>query len=116
MRLLTFLVVIWAGSAAADTPVVTAVNASPSGDRWRFDVTVRHADTGWDHYADGWGVFDAEGAELGFRKLLHPHVKEQPFTRSLAGVELPSGTAEVWVKAHDLVHGWGDAVLVPLPN
>ena len=34
---------------------IEAVGASPAGNAWRIDVASRHPDTGWDHYADGWG-------------------------------------------------------------
>jgi hypothetical protein len=37
--------------------------------------------------------------------LLHPHEAEQPFTRSLSGVEIPEDVGEVEVRAHDNVHG-----------
>ena len=52
---------------------------------------------------------------LGERVLLHPHVDEQPFTRSLSGVTVPSGTEQVTVRAHDSVDGWGPEVTVVLP-
>ncbi|MEM9798044.1 MAG: hypothetical protein AAF919_16240 [Pseudomonadota bacterium] len=107
--------VLLASTALADSPVVEAVTATPGGDGWRFDVTVRHPDTGWDHYADGWSVFAMDGTELGHRKLLHPHETEQPFTRSLGGVDIPAGTAQVIVRAHDSVHGWGADFIVDLP-
>lgn len=75
---------------------------------WRFDVTVRHDDTGWDHYADEWQVIDAEtGDVLGTRELAHPHVDEQPFTRSRSGIEIPSDTSVVVVRAKCNVHGFG---------
>ncbi|MEL6583217.1 MAG: hypothetical protein AAFQ36_05245 [Pseudomonadota bacterium] len=99
----------------ADAPVVTDVRITIAGDTARFDVTVSHPDTGWSHYADVWEVLDAAGNRLGYRELFHPHVNEQPFTRSLSGVRLPDGTSEVFVRAHDSVHGWGEAVAVPLP-
>lgn len=70
-------------------------------------VAVRHDDTGWDHYADHWRVLDPDGKELGKRVLHHPHVEEQPFTRSLSGVTVPKGVSEVVVEAHDKVHGYG---------
>jgi hypothetical protein len=51
---------------------------------------------------------------LGTRTLLHPHETEQPFTRSLAGVRIPNEVAEVTVRAHDRVHGYGGReVVVP---
>jgi hypothetical protein len=101
--------------ALADMPVVEAVEARPGASGWTFSVTVRHADTGWDHYADGWSVLTPDGEELGHRTLHHPHVEEQPFTRSLSGVAVPEGLTEVILRAHDGVHGWGEAVRVTLP-
>ncbi|SEW30963.1 hypothetical protein SAMN04488515_2193 [Cognatiyoonia koreensis] len=95
-----------AAPAFAEPVTVLDVTATPSGDTWRFDVTVEHPDTGWDHYADGWRVEDADGNELGMRVLAHPHVNEQPFTRSLSGVVIPQDVNTVYVRARDLVDGW----------
>lgn len=81
-------------------------------DTYAFDVTVRHADEGWDHYADKWEVVGPDGSVLGTRKLLHPHVDEQPFTRSLADVKIPESIQEVTVRAHDSVHGYGGKTMV----
>ncbi len=77
--------------------------------RWRFHVTVRHADEGWDHYADKWDVVAPDGRLLGTRVLLHPHETEQPFTRSLGGVAIPAEIDRVMLRAHDSVHGYGGA-------
>lgn len=105
-----------AGAARADPPVIEKVNALQSASGWRFDVTIRHPDTGWDHYADGWRVLDMDGNELGLRVLVHPHETEQPFTRSLGGVQIPAGTRQVQVQARCLVDGWNDdTVTVALP-
>jgi hypothetical protein len=76
------------------------------GDTWTVETTLRHGDTGWEHYADIWRVVDETGKELGKRVLLHPHENEQPFTRSLNGMTIPPGTQIVYVEAHDNVHGW----------
>ena len=76
------------------------------GNRWSVNVTLQHADTGWDHYADGWRIVTADGTELGMRTLYHPHVNEQPFTRSLGGVIIPESVQTVYVEARDKVHGW----------
>lgn len=78
---------------------------------YRFDVTVRHADAGWEHYADRWQVLAPDGTVLGERVLLHPHDTEQPFTRSLDGVTIPRDIKKVTVRAHDGRHGWGGAEL-----
>lgn len=74
---------------------------------WVFEVTVQHEDTGWEHYADRWEVLTPEGQVLATRVLTHPHVNEQPFTRSQSGIVIPEGVTQVWVRAHDLVHGYG---------
>jgi len=74
---------------------------------YTFHVTVRHADKGWNHYADAWQVVLPDGTVAGTRELAHPHVDEQPFTRSLWGVKIPSGVEEVRVRARDKVHGFG---------
>ena len=87
---------------------VVGVEVTATGNgTFRFDVTVEHADTGWDHYADKWEVLTAEGTVLGMRTLHHPHVGEQPFTRSLSGVKIPATVAEVTLRAHDSVHAYG---------
>jgi hypothetical protein len=104
--------------ALADPPEIVAVDAERQGGFWRFDVTLRHPDTGWDHYADGWEILDADGTRLGFRELFHPHVNEQPFTRSLDGVAIPDGATGVTLRARCNVDGWADrtTVIVDLPG
>ncbi|MEM8728292.1 MAG: hypothetical protein AAGF79_00115 [Pseudomonadota bacterium] len=109
---LLLLLVVIAAPAAADDPVIEAVTAQDTGSGWTFDVTLSHPDTGWDHYADGWRVLSMEGEELGLRVLYHPHVNEQPFTRSLSGVEIPEGQTQVRVQARCIVHGWSDETYV----
>ena len=99
----------WALAGEADVVSAEAVR-SPDG-TWRFTVTVRHGDTGWDHYADAWEVLSPDGSVLGRRELLHPHVTEQPFTRSLSGVVVPEDVDRVTVRARDSVHGYGGATV-----
>lgn len=76
---------------------------------YSIDVTVQHADDGWDHYADGWSVSTPDGVELGYRVLHHPHVNEQPFSRTLGGLDIPDNVTHVTVRAHDSIHEWGGA-------
>ena len=95
----------WAGEA----DVVDARAEQSANGTWRFDVTVAHADEGWDHYADRWDVVAPDGTVIGSRTLHHPHVEEQPFTRSLSGVVIPDGVDRVTIRAHDNVHGLGGA-------
>ncbi|MEN8114058.1 MAG: hypothetical protein ABFS21_06685 [Actinomycetota bacterium] len=91
------------------------VEASTTG--YRVAATVRSADTGWEQYADAWEVRDESGAVLGTRVLAHPHVDEQPFTRSLDGVDIPPGTTSVEIAARDSVHGFcGDTLQVSVPE
>ncbi len=96
---------------AGDAEVID-VKITPEGaSTYRFDVTVRHPDTGWDHYADRWEVLDPEGNSLGVRVLAHPHVNEQPFTRSLGGIAIPDEVQEVTIRARDSVDGWGETTM-----
>ena len=92
---------------AGDAQVVGAKFKHLGGNEYRFDVTLQHKDTGWDHYANAWLVYDMEGNLLGERVLYHPHVNEQPFTRSLT-VSIPETINKVMIKAQDSVHGVND--------
>ena len=85
---------------------VVGVEATGDGDTYRFDVTVRSGDTGWDKYADRWEVRAPDGSVLGTRELAHPHETEQPFTRSLSGVAVAASIDRVVVAAHDSVLGF----------
>ncbi len=103
----------WAGEAD-----VVKATATRSGDgTYRFSVTVRHDDAGWEHYANIWHVLAPDGTVLGERVLLHPHDHEQPFTRGLSGVAIPDDISEVTIRAGDLVHELGGkTVTVTLPG
>ena len=90
--------------ALADPPTVDAVKI----DGTRVSVTLSHPDTGWDDYADGWRIEAEDGTVIGTRELLHPHVNEQPFTRSLTVTNLPDGP--LFVRARDNIGGWADEV------
>ncbi len=118
-----FAIVMLAGGAfyspaqAGEADVVGVSVTRDSQNTYRFSVTVAHGDSGWDHYADAWQVIGPDGAILGQRILAHPHENEQPFTRSLSGVEIPSNIESVTIRARDLVHGFGGAeVTVRLPG
>lgn len=105
MRMI-FAFALCATQSVADPVEITDITATPNGDSWRFDVTLRHPDTGWDHYADAWQVEDADGTVLGQRILAHPHVNEQPFTRSQSGIVIPAELTTVYLRARCLVDGW----------
>lgn len=105
------------GTADADVTFVSATQIGP--ETWSFSVTVAHPDTGWEDYADGWDVVLPNGtvakpdAESPFtRLLLHPHVEEQPFTRSQSNIVIPQDVTQVTVRAHDIVDGFGGREIV----
>ncbi len=116
MTLLTGATACWGTSATSGEVDVVSVDArQQSNGNWTFAVTLRHADEGWDHYADQWDVVGSDGTVFGKRVLLHPHVDEQPFTRSLSDVVIPDGVTEVTIRGRDKVHGYGGKELrIPL--
>ena len=105
MRYVLPLMAFLACPAQADPPVTKAAMAARTGTDWRFDVTLRHPDSGWGHYADGWEVLAPDGQSLALRVLLQPHEAEQPFTRSLGGVFVAAGLDHVIIRARCLVEG-----------
>lgn len=78
-----------------------------SKNTYTFSVTVLHEDTGWKHYATRWEILDADGSLLATRVLHHPHVNEQPFSRSLSGVYISNTIKQITVRAHDSIHKFG---------
>ncbi|MFW2382331.1 MAG: hypothetical protein ACN4GZ_11275 [Acidimicrobiales bacterium] len=113
----------------ADTPVTAAaqpgaecahvvdatIEAGSNG--FTIAATVASDDTGWEKYADAWQVWGPDGEVLGERILAHPHENEQPFTRSLSGVQIPGAVAEVTIAARDLIMGFcGDVLLIDVPH
>lgn len=99
--------------AFGDPALVVGAVATQTGGDWTFAVTIAHADTGWDDYADGWRVEHVDGTVLATRVLHHPHIDEQPFTRSLSGVELPEGMTQVMIRTRTNVEGWDGAAFGP---
>jgi hypothetical protein len=58
-----------------------------------------------------------DGSVFGERILFHDHATEQPFTRDLYGVKIPSTTRVVVVQARDKRFGYGGkTVEVALPG
>jgi hypothetical protein len=104
---------LWSGSSSvsADPAQVVAAELRLQNGIWHVSVTVRHADSGWDHYADAWRVLDRDGHVLGERILHHPHVEEQLFTRSLSGVVIPEDNRVVYIQARDNQSGWSPDTL-----
>ncbi len=103
--------------AYANEPTIKYVEASKESfwGKRDFFVSVRHDDTGGEHYADGFEILSVSGEIIRKRVLAHPHVDEQPVTRDARSVSLPDEATEVDVRAHDNVHGYGPKVRVPIP-
>lgn len=91
--------------------VIAAEATTTDGLTWRFAVTISSPYDSPDRYADAWRVLDTDGNELGVRVLGHDHANEQPFTRSLDGVEIPESVRRVIIEGRDLVNGWGGSTL-----
>jgi hypothetical protein len=109
MRLSPIIFALICGPAFADPVKIVSATAQANSGTWSFDVTLRHPDTGWDHYADAWEVLAPDGTSLGIRELAHPHEDEQPFTRSLSGIAIPAGIDHELIRARCNVDGWGEA-------
>jgi len=115
-KLLIFILIISSSVIAGEADVLEVVLLPAGEDQWRVQATIRHADQGWEHYADGFQVLTTHGHVLVERQLLHPHVNEQPFTRSTEAFALPADVEELIVRAHDSLHGHGgQAVRLQLP-
>lgn len=106
-------------SAKAGEVTVIDVSIRSEGQRrYYLSTTLKHADAGWEHYADRWDVLDENGKLIGQRILHHPHVNEQPFTRSLS-LSIPAHVKKITVRGHDSVHGDGPSskvILLPKPK
>jgi hypothetical protein len=108
LRALVAAAILLPGAALAGEADVAAARATrEASGTWRFEVTVRHADDGWKHFADRWEVLAPDGKVLATRVLMHPHETEQPFTRSMGGIVIPAGIDHVVVRARDNLHGHG---------
>lgn len=101
-----FCLVSVASHAVAGQVEIVRTEFVLRGGAWTVSTTLRHGDTGWEHYADAWRVVNEKGDVLGTRTLFHPHVDEQPFTRSQSGIQIAKDTHIVFVEAHDKKHGW----------
>jgi hypothetical protein len=108
-------------NADLDYAQVLKVDArlAPNG-TWVFTVRIEHNDEvlsdGSEHYADRWEVVEPlTGEILAVRMLLHSHINEMPFSRSLAGIAIPDDIDRVVVRAACTHHGFkGRQVVVPL--
>jgi hypothetical protein len=94
-------------SAANEVDVINAEAINTGENTFHFNVTLKHQDTGWQHYANKWQILSPTGELLGTRVLFHPHENEQPFTRGLSGVVIPKNIRTVIIRGYDSVHETG---------
>ena len=60
-----FVLTVLNTAEADDIKILAADFHHSGGNRWSVNVTLKHGDAGWDHYADNWRVVDDEGNILG---------------------------------------------------
>lgn len=104
--LLTLFILISSSLYANQVEIVKVEANCDKSQTCSFHVTLKHEDTGWKHFANKWEVYTPEDELLATRTLYHPHINEQPFTRSLGNVIIPKGINKVIIKAHDNIHGY----------
>jgi len=121
--LLIGIVLLLAGGGALSAelqkyPDVVSARVQPrAADIFDFDVTVSSPYDTPKRYADAFRVMGKDGVVFGERKLLHDHGDEQPFTRDLYGVNIPTGIRAVVIQARDQQYGYGGkTVEVVLPG
>lgn len=95
--------------------VAAKVRASGTG-QFDFDVTLSSPYDTPKRYADAFRVTTLDGKVLGERVLLHDHQTEQPFTRDLYGIKIPTDIKKVRIQGRDQKYGYGGKTMeVSLP-
>jgi hypothetical protein len=75
------------------------VSVTGSDGNYTFSVEIKSDDAGWNQYADEWEVLNAQGNLIYQRVLMHPHVNEQPFTRSGGPIHIEKSD-KIYIRAH----------------
>ena len=78
-----------------------------------INVTIKHNDSSWKHYVNKYEIY-AKNNKIATRILYHPHIHEQPFTRSKSGFQIPKNTTSITIKAYDLVDGYSNDFILKL--
>ncbi len=98
-------------------PDVIDAELEPDGDVWRLSATLSSPYDTPERYADAFRAVAEDGTVLGVRELAHDHANEQPFTRTLTGLEIPDGVTRITVEGRDQTHGWGGSTVdVVIPD
>ncbi len=103
--LIVFFLCLSAKAFASETYIEAVQVKKIANGTYNFSVTLKHADKSWEHYANLWQVETLQGELIAKRVLHHPHISEQPFTRSLSGVSIPSELKQVVIVAGCTVEG-----------
>ena len=96
--------------ASSGLPDVIDVSVNGSPGHYSLPVTISSPDIGCEPYADRWEAISEEGELLTQRVLLHAHVEEQPFTRSVGGLHVQPGDTVI-IRGHMSVGGNGGSVM-----
>ncbi len=97
--------------------VVAAKVRTTAPGRFDFDVTISSSYDTPERYADAFRIVGKDGRVYGERVLLHDHADEQPFTRDLYGVAIPTEIRAIVVQARDRKYGYGGKTIeVALPG
>jgi hypothetical protein len=89
-------------------PDVLNVKVTSRGDGvFDFDATLSSPYDSDKRYADAFRVMDRDGKVFGERVLFHDHANEQPFTRDLHGIKIPTSIKRVIVQGRDQKYGYG---------
>ena len=100
MRKLILLFLLFSVPVYAQPPLILKAQANlKTNQLFDIAVTIRHPDSGWDHYANEWIVVAGDGKEIAKRTLYHPHVNEQPFTRYVRDVVIAVDVTKVTITA-----------------
>ena len=100
MNKLIFVLCLFGSQVLAQPPIILKAEAiAKTNQLFDIAVTIRHPDTGWDHFASEWVVVMNGDNQIAKRKLHHPHVNEQPFKRFVRDVKIPEEARIVEVYA-----------------
>ena len=100
-------------SVYANEAIIEDIKVVKDQNIYNFSVRILHKDSGWEHYVNRYEVLNKKGHLLATRILVHPHVDEQPFTRSVK-VKI-KGLKKVYIRAHDSIDGYSELYEVTLP-
>ena len=100
------LILLFITSLYSNEVDVINATASCQDNNCYITATLKHNDTSWKHYANKFDII-VDNIIIATRILHHPHIHEQPFTRSISNVKIPNNTKTITIKAHDLIHKYG---------